>query len=511
MALDYEEHFSNTTIEPGIVQEIGYLNIANTGNDTHINLFSYLPFPTIFTPNDFDLSSNSSQNITVQISVPEFYQQGNISTYYSIVNTFGFDQNPWTISIPESLNYQINQTIFEFNTTNNEDGEISTKFKNNGNVDILIVFDNTNSTIFGLPVNRTVYKGETIEIKIPYHVPINTTEGNHTSDMIMFINGIPNTMSALFNVSDNKNPNVTKTVYKQEINYSESFELEFEVEDNIAVESVNARIEIPGGNVTNLTIEDGSKIFFYDTKKIGEYIIYLGVRDVSGNEITHSIIFNVLPVKALQLVDQINFGKIKVQEFVYTKNLGYLSKQAELAFKLSDINVLNDTKISINDFPLEGKETILDTLDGNLELRIRSSVPNIQSFTITVTPDQSLDAEQEDIVVFFEFIEYDPLMDFDTILTGHSTHCEANDTGVLSTSTYNCLTSYPATIDFDTLTLAVSPVVWDKLQEDHDDDIIERDGIIFRQTMITWIFVILLIIVGIYLGYSKYYVTRRSW
>lgn len=515
-ALVLTQHISNATFVPGESKDIGYITVLNENNQTDVVADSYSIFLTELSPNSFALANGGIQNVSIIVTIPPYYQPTSYSLPIVFVSNDGLQQTAIPIEIIEHLNYSLSSTAFSFNLTMGEEIIQPITIENLGNTNLLISAYNTSPFLAPRP-NLTIYKRESFDFKTVVSPPKNSSEGFYQENMTLDVNGQKNNITFSFWLKDDEKPNITNTSFAEKINFSEAQIINFTVTDNVGIKSVTATIENPDGEEIEQEIIGNYTIEFTQTDLIGEYTLIINAEDLSGNKVSVPVIFEVIPVKALYLESNVDFGKVKAQETYYPKNIGYLSETATLYFKISDVEILNNTEIMINENPINGKNTQIKGLHGNLKMEIMSADTGEYDFYFTVTGEESIETEEDNVVnIHIEFLDYQPLGDFNDSWLGYNVTCEAKDTGILATSSYDCVMSFPAMdkygrlMDFGTLTLPTSPEWKDEWVSEWQGKVDRLSITVAQQTFFMWMFFIIMVILGVAFWYLEWFLPRYS-
>lgn len=514
-ALVLTNHISSASFNPGETKYIGHITVVNQNNQTSVTTNSYSIFQTVLDPASFSLANGGIQNVSISVTIPPYHQAMNYSMPIVFVSADGLQQVDIQIQILEAVNYSLSSDTFSFNLTNNEQKIQSIEVRNLGNTD-LSISAHTLSPFLAPMGNITLYKQQSFDFKTIVFSPENSSKGFYQENMTLYVSGQPNNISFQFWLSDDIKPNITDIRFNEEINFSEAQVVNFTVMDNAGISAVSATAEKPDGDVVDLEIVGNYTIEFADTNLIGEYIIVIDAEDTSGNRVSKPIIFEVIPVKILYIEPLADFGRVKAQEKYYPKNIGYLAETATLFFEISDEEVLNNTEIMINENPINGKTTEIKGLKGNLKMEIMSADVGEYDFYFEVTGEESLEIEDGRVDVFIQFLNYEPLGDFNDTWLGYNVSCSAQDTGILSTSTYDCMMSFPASdkygklFDFSLLTLPINPVWKEDWDNERQAEESRLNMIINQQVFFNWLFFIVMVLLGIGVFYFEIFKPRYS-
>lgn len=535
----FETNFNvvNNTFYPGEEKVIGTVQINTNESVENIMIWTDIRFQEQFEIIQIAELNNESYKTNITAFVPDFYPENvlpsNIFIFFTNVQnvsyniTFYNETTNQTENItveyqtftPELITLPFNITVLglrsfeameQINLTakNNQTLNIEIPIYNSGNKNLNLNFF---SSELSLNRNVTLFPDQNITIDFDYLVPLDLEPTNHT----FIINITDDELQKLINLTlfifDDIEPEVNVT-FSKNLSYGDTQHITITPTDNIAIDHFHVEIYNPNGSFTKFVNQN--EIDFSETKQKGDYEINVFANDSSNNLITATEVFNVSGLKAIILPrDDINFKKIKTGK---SKSELFINIEIPVntTIILRDLVGLESIKINpvaMDEVELKNNENVTITTGGEVYIIVESE--NVAEFSgvLSIQTDSYVDLIKNEIEFYGEFVDYIPPQPYNTLLFGqYPMNCSVDKPDDLENGSYQCYTKYPLRLDLDTLTVPVAPTWITEMKNNYNNQIKEKESVLFTTAIVMWGFIIFAILLVIIIYYSQYiYPTLR--
>ncbi len=454
-------HYNVTTIVSSFTIQSGNSTTGNfrvTPGVQPININLYTSSPFAMTLSDIQLDNMTTfKDFTYNISVPKYTLQGTYTSQICVVTNESICFNIVTV-VPKLSDFTLNPD-FNINVGSSTRGFFNLNFTNVGN-SILSVFVNTSSSdISG--TSFTAFPGFNYSVPISY---VNTQKLGLVQYNITFVaDNVTKYSFVNVTYTDVESPKLIDVKYTPEIKASLPFEIRVVAIDNINISNIQA--DFGFGLIYNF-----SKGFFVDnnTYNLTTNITNLEVRnftllitDTSNNNLTQT--YN-LRVSKLGGVKFLNYNPVELQQnFKYQLPIIYSDNPIDVTLKLTDFTldpIVNNSMYiqgtGVDYKQVNANETIvLKRFQGRLNLEFSATNRTLFIGKIAVTVADYV-SDNANISISGKVGDFNIFNAKNATVGDRTRTCNLKFTGDISNSTYVCEEAFPATTNFDDITISMT-------------------------------------------------------
>lgn len=476
-----------------------------TSNTTYedITLFVLSPFNVVLSSYNLHLNSYADIDLVMSKRSDIFYSSG----WHNNTKIIGYSGNS-SKEISLSL-YISNNTIINYNKniirnmSDGENGVFFLSFTNSGN-SVINLQISENCDIINFSLSQTILPSMNLDVPVFYSVPESYQKGQYNC---YFTIANFEQVNCSFYIDDKIPPKITDFFYTESINFGESMKVKVRAVDNIKVGNVTLLL---GNKEYGLaSIEDD----FYQTliipTDIGDNLAVFKVCDESKNCFQYS--------KNIEVKVQGDYEYFEIQPYKIAVNHRYeqkifsSKKIATFDLKLDSLKFTPDIEESENNDSIVTPPIIGFIADGKMfSIEEGQSLKNIIASEISIAIEGTQKGAYEGKLSFNLHKEYGNSKTFsfhgnigiltiinesDFNVAGRNMHCKSVLRNTEESSTYECTTIYPLTIDLKDVSIGRSMSEIELEKENHQNQLNIIKEKYDTSSKYMWFFAISLIII----------------
>ena len=493
------------------------LSFRGFQNDTDPVFFSATPVSSFFNifiaPRNFIILNDTNKTVVIQVSIPEFYLEGNYTSELIFERknstTTAKDVIPIVVKIHPTFNFSVSPE-FNLSVNTSDKGTFNMEIATIGNVDSVLdievvqrfgIIDEEDIDIIIEPLPNIIlpyrdtlpiYRKSQLSIPFFFTVP-RELKGIHKETILFRANNITIERNITFNITDSEVPVIQSIVVESNTKIYKPFTVTANITDNIAVD----KVFLTTSCLANATRMRQSSFGYYEVdlaiQKIGLCNLIISVNDTSGNSDVEFANVTLDKLGGVEIT-----GDTKNPKFRYGK-----------PFTTQVMSTLRPVNVTVTLTELIWQQYIYNTETNTTELtRSNVSVPsvainydginvliqegetkNISLLTdlfVTITGEQNgfyrvflktgipigiLEESNHNIEVEGEIADYTVTRDYTGKLIDRPAECRGYDLGVYENSSYRCTLDFPVDTPLDSISFPYPKTFLEKALADKDTEI----------------------------------------
>jgi len=473
-----------------------------------IDIYTDIPISTSPRNYTFSFDINSSNNVT---NIEDSINIGEVGIWNVTVQ-----KHNSSVVIGDSIKYM----TMEFNLRGNSEKKLY--FLSDGNI----------SELINVQSDTTLYVGIKSKLVIPIEVPSNYSVGKYNGTFFIYDDEMSRNFSISVNVIDGVMPEIYEISMNDTYMSGQESKIEIKTRDNGEIRKVDFELFVMTDDgydmINNGTLKrENSELYVIKMVKsqIGEYKILFKSYDNSGNMISAEKEFEILPLEYVVSEDYVNFGKIKMGEWVKLDAFEVLNEtKGEASFiKMScleeDVNGEPETDCQEVQFAIIYKNGKIQEFEDGISIKF----DDVGKYKIAVKSEVQGEFDGELKLVLpnnikkvsnigfrFNSVNYEVVRPENGVWMDKEFNCDVDDTGMVDTSSITCEFTYPITANFYEESLPVTPDQKRLWEVNFKEEIKEGKNKIFILTL-ALIFAILLVLFFLFLTIAQSTVVNTFW